>query len=151
MLREYSPKWSGRRGLNPQQSAWKAGTLPVELLPRFIGDLCGIWTHDTTVKGWWLKPDLPKRPLFGAPSRTWTYTGLLPSDFLTTLCRHNHIICCSLDYPLTIDFSSLGCHRLVSTPSLVTKLGSGLSHWDFPRIWWHSIRKFPVLLLFLPP
>lgn len=27
-------KWSGRRGLNPQQPAWKAGTLPIELLPH---------------------------------------------------------------------------------------------------------------------
>ena len=27
-------KWSGRRGSNPQQPAWKAGTLPIELLPQ---------------------------------------------------------------------------------------------------------------------
>lgn len=26
--------WSGRRGSNPQQPAWKAGTLPIELLPH---------------------------------------------------------------------------------------------------------------------
>src|SRR5207248_9938514 len=26
--------WSGRRGSNPRQPAWKAGTLPTELLPH---------------------------------------------------------------------------------------------------------------------
>lgn len=26
--------WSGRRDSNPQQPAWKAGTLPIELLPH---------------------------------------------------------------------------------------------------------------------
>ncbi len=26
---------SGRRGSNPQQPAWKAGTLPIELLPHW--------------------------------------------------------------------------------------------------------------------
>ena len=28
--------WSGRRGSNPQPSAWKADTLPVELLPLVL-------------------------------------------------------------------------------------------------------------------
>ena len=28
------PTWSGRRDSNPQQPAWKAGTLPIELLPQ---------------------------------------------------------------------------------------------------------------------
>ena len=28
--------WSGRRGSNPQPSAWKADALPVELLPQTI-------------------------------------------------------------------------------------------------------------------
>jgi hypothetical protein len=32
--------WSGRRGSNPRQPAWKAGTLPTELLPRS----CVLWT-----------------------------------------------------------------------------------------------------------
>src|SRR3989440_7490757 len=27
-------RWSGRRGSNPRQPAWKAGTLPTELLPH---------------------------------------------------------------------------------------------------------------------
>jgi hypothetical protein len=31
---------SGRRGSNPRQPAWKAGTLPTELLPRS----CVLWT-----------------------------------------------------------------------------------------------------------
>lgn len=30
----YTDIWSDRRGLNPQHPAWKAGTLPVELLPQ---------------------------------------------------------------------------------------------------------------------
>ncbi len=27
--------WSGRRGSNSQHPAWKAGTLPIELLPQY--------------------------------------------------------------------------------------------------------------------
>ena len=29
--------WSGKRGLNPQPPAWKAGALPIELLPHLRG------------------------------------------------------------------------------------------------------------------
>ena len=32
-------KWSGRRDSNPQQPAWKAGTLAIELLPHKDGGL----------------------------------------------------------------------------------------------------------------
>lgn len=28
--------WSGKRDLNPQQSAWKAETLPIELFPQMV-------------------------------------------------------------------------------------------------------------------
>ena len=30
-------QWSGKRGLNPQRPAWKAGTLPIELFPHGCG------------------------------------------------------------------------------------------------------------------
>ena len=30
---------SGRRDSNPQQPAWKAGTLPIELLPQVVTNL----------------------------------------------------------------------------------------------------------------
>jgi hypothetical protein len=32
--------WSGRRGSNPRPTAWKAVTLPTELLPRFLAVSC---------------------------------------------------------------------------------------------------------------
>ena len=32
-------KWSGRRDSNSRQSAWKADTLPTELLPHFVKSL----------------------------------------------------------------------------------------------------------------
>jgi hypothetical protein len=38
-------QWSGRRDSNPQQPAWKAGALPIELRPR-SGRAGGIRTHD---------------------------------------------------------------------------------------------------------
>ena len=36
--------WSGKSVSNRQHPAWKAGALPIELLPRGAGD--GIRTHD---------------------------------------------------------------------------------------------------------
>ncbi len=36
--------WSGRRGSNPRQPAWKAGTLPTELLPHSIYVLALAWS-----------------------------------------------------------------------------------------------------------
>ena len=34
-IRGFGVIWSGRRDSNPRQPAWKAGTLPTELLPHF--------------------------------------------------------------------------------------------------------------------
>ena len=31
-------RWSDRRDLNSQQPAWKAGALPIELLPHMAGE-----------------------------------------------------------------------------------------------------------------
>ena len=31
-------RWSDRRDLNSQQPAWKAGALPIELLPHMTGE-----------------------------------------------------------------------------------------------------------------
>ena len=40
---------SGRRDSNPQQPAWKAGTLPIELLPQVVTNL-GYPSHFFTWK-----------------------------------------------------------------------------------------------------
>ena len=35
-------KWSGKRGLNPQQPVWKTGTLPIELFPHIWYSVRGL-------------------------------------------------------------------------------------------------------------
>ncbi len=43
--------WSGRRDSNPRQPAWKAGTLPTELLPRIGEEAGGQESRSETTSG----------------------------------------------------------------------------------------------------
>lgn len=60
--------WSGRRDLNSQQPAWKAGTLPIELHPLNLVSLQGIEPQLHPPKGCALP--LRDKELFGMPPPT---------------------------------------------------------------------------------